>query len=66
MEEQNDLWFCNLQTSEQTFYEYRKALMTEANLESDKDKMATVMLKSKLQDECDKRAERVETYRAKI
>lgn len=66
LEEQNDMWFCNLISSEQTFYEYQKALLTEARLSSDKDKMATLMLKSKLQDECDKLAERVEQYRTKI
>lgn len=66
LEEQNNMWFCNLISNEQTFYEYQKALLTEAKLASDKDKMATLMLKSKIQDECDKIAERVETYYTKV
>lgn len=67
MEEQNDMWFCNLMSAEQTFYEYQRALMAEVKLVvGDKDKMSTLMLKSKIQDECDKLAERVETYRTKV
>lgn len=67
LEEQNHMWFCCLVSNEQTFYEYQKALLTEAKLvDGDKDKMATLMLKSKLQDECDKIAERVETYYTKV
>lgn len=67
LEEQNHMWFCNLVSSEQTFYEYQKALMAEAKLvDGDKDKMATLMLKSKIQDECDKIAERVEVYYTKV
>lgn len=66
LEEQNNMWFCNLISNEQTFYEYQKALMSEAKLATDKDKMATLMLKSKLQDECDKIAERVDNYYTKV
>jgi hypothetical protein len=67
LEEQNDMWFCNLMSSERTFYEYCRALMTEAVLvDGDKDKMATLVLKAKLQDECDKLAERIDKYRSKI
>lgn len=67
LEEQNDMWYCNLVSNEQTFYEYQKALLAEVKLvDGDKDKMSTLVIKSKLQDECEKIAERVEKYYTKV
>jgi hypothetical protein len=61
---QDDLTFTMLASNEQTFYEYQQALMSEiTDFRNDMDKMKALDVKTKLMDESDKIAARIQKYR---
>lgn len=60
---QNDLLFSMLVSNEQTFYEYQKALLSEVMMiRNDKDKITALAVKSKIMDDSDIIALRIEKY----
>lgn len=67
LKEQQDTYWSMIISSEQTFYEYQQALLEPVtSFKDDKDKLAATQLKSKLMDDSDRIAERIETYYAKV
>ncbi len=64
---QNDLAFSMLASNEQTFFEYQQAILSSIEFfKDDKDKMTALNLKTKLMDESDAIAVRIDKYRKQI
>jgi len=60
---QNDLVFAMLASNEQTFYEYQQTLMSQMlMIRNDKDKITALAVKSKLMDDSDIIAARIDKY----
>lgn len=64
---QNNLLFSMLVSNEQTFFEYQQSLLSAVMmLRNDKDKLTALAVKSKLMDDSDVIAERIEKYYKQI
>lgn len=64
---QNDLVWAMIVSNEQTFYEYQEALVQSVNLfKNDKDKLSAIQVKTKLMEDSDAIAERLEKYYKKV
>lgn len=64
---QNDLTWAMIVSNEQTFYEYQEALVQSVDqFKNDKDKLSAIQVKTKLMEDSDAIAERLEKYYKKV
>jgi hypothetical protein len=67
LKNQNDLTWSMIVSNEQTFYEYQEALVQSVNLfKNDRDKLSAIQVKTKLMEDSDAIAERLDKYYKKI
>lgn len=67
LKHQNDLTWAMIVSNEQTFYEYQEALVQSVNLfKNDRDKLSAIQVKTKLMEDSDAIAERLDKYYKKI
>jgi hypothetical protein len=68
LKDQNIRYWTLIVSNEQAFYELNKALLSEVQLgdKGEKDMLQALQIKGKIMDECDKIAERLESYYSKV